>query len=271
MRSSEVWHAIRELYQIVAQADSVVSALMDQNQKALHSFPEHVLTIAFQIPATSKEAIAACGYLLTNAVFKPGREDASQTRPDLTLSKSFGVVEAEMARRRCGRAADPDDTGYTTANPKSPHFQPNWMYRAHGQPGFAKRKGGETPRLFVESQTQLRKFRLSMVGLDENQDTEKAANNVEVRDFASAPVKPECTSPGPQSPLQRSDAFISHDTEVQDRVIKGDVFTTRRPSISTRSRAKTVNEPGIGLEAWWKSSPPQQKAPDSGSNRKKTM
>ena len=271
MRSSEVWHAIRELYQIAAQADGIVSALMDQNQKALRSFPDDVLTIAFQTPATSKEAMAACGDLLTNAGYKPRPEAASQPTPDLTPSKSFGAAEAEMVRRRPGRAADPDDTAYTTADSKSPQFQPNWTCQAHRQPSSAKRNRADTPRLFVESQTQLRKLRLSMIGLDQDQEPDKTASNVEVRDFATSPREPGCTSPGPRSPLQRSDAFISHETEVQDRVIKGEVFTTRRPSMSTRSRAKTVNESSIGLEAWWKSSPPSQKTPDSGSNRKNTM
>jgi hypothetical protein len=275
MRSAEVYHALKELYQLADQADTLVSALKDQNQKALYSLPDDVLTIAFETPATSKEAIAACGDLLTHAVHKSGPEEAYQIKPDLTLSKSFGVDEAHMARRKRGRPPDADDTEYTTANPKSPHFQSNWMYSAHGRPGSVKGKGAETPRLFVESQTQLRKLRLSTVIGDANQDIDKAANNVEVRDFVTSPREPGCTSPSPRSPLQRCDAFISRETEVQDRVIKGEVFTTRRPSTSARRRARTINEPKVGLEAWWDdpalSSTPAPKAPDSGSNRKRTM
>ena len=274
MRSSEVYHALKELYQLADQADTLVSALKDQNQKALDNFPEDVLTIAFQTSATSKEAIAACGDLLTDAVYKPRPEDASRKKPDLTLSKSFGVAEAETARCRHGRAADAEDTEYTTVNPESPHFRPNWKYSAHGRSGSVKGKGAETPRLFVESQRQLRKLHLNTARSNENQDSDKAANNVQVRDFVTSPREPESTSPAPQSPLQRCDAFISRETEVQDRIIKGEVFTTRRPSTSARRRAKTLDEPKVGLEAWWDDlalSPPALKALDSGSNRKKTM
>ena len=91
-------------------------------------------------------------------------------------------------------------------------------------------------------------MQLDKVKTPEVQSFSSAGDDVKVRDFGNTPDISRCTTPSPTVVLQRREALISRDTEVQDRLIKGLVVTTRRPS--TKGRAHTIDDRSPGLEAW---------------------
>lgn len=76
-----------------------------------------------------------------------------------------------------------------------------------------------------------------------------------------------------RTPLKRRPTFVSRDTEVQDRVIKGQIISSRRPS--TKGKASIFDESTDGMEAWWRQKGPEPspspKGPTAGANRKKTI
>ena len=95
-------------------------------------------------------------------------------------------------------------------------------------------------------------------------------------DSNTSPGSAASTSPIPQTPLRRVETFISRDTEVQDRMIRGEVVSTRRPSVVRgRGRGATFSGQRAEMEAWWRQ--PQPSTPNvplgesgGGPNRKNT-
>ena len=250
-RATEVWHALQELHQLANEADTLVLALKEELEKTLRSQARDSLTASEAHIANHEKSSMLSPAILTAAVFKPPESELA-TNPHPMLSKSFSAAEEALARRGHARAATFSEADYTinTNNIDIAQLQPTHSIPRSG----ARRKGPNVPRVFTGSFSQLesdiRRLQLDKVETPEEQTIKEG--NVKVRDFGASPQISPCPTPG--IPLQRREALVSRDTEVQDRVFRGEVVTTRRPS--TKARAQTIDG---GLEAWLKQDSPNSR------------
>lgn len=161
--------------------------------------------------------------------------------------KSFSAVED--ARRSHLRTTTVPDTDYSI----SEGFEETGI----------RRKGTNVPRIFTGSfsqlETELRQLQFDKIKTPDDQDID---DPVKVRDFGATPGISPCTTPcSPTPPLQRREAMLTKEIEFQDRVINGEVISSRRPS--TKGRALTIDDNTGGLQAWLKEEPSGAKAPDA--------
>jgi hypothetical protein len=175
------------------------------------------------------------------------------------LSKSFGVVEEETARRRHVRAATVPEAEYTMMS-----FT-DGLVSHRGDAIGTRRKGPHIPRIFTGSFSQLendiRKLQLDKVSPTEPEPL--TDGNIKIRDFGATPAISPCSTPRSETSLQRREALLSRETEMQHRVIRGEIYTSRRPS--TKERARTLDG-DLALDAWLKEDSPAKGPRDGGSN-----
>ncbi|KAK3713703.1 hypothetical protein LTR37_008397 [Vermiconidia calcicola] len=270
-KATNVYGAVQKLYQLAVEADMAVIAPKEQLQKAMHRVAHKAASLdairaadsktsPYTISATGNQAAytpKACSStdesleILTAAVYKPPtREQGGKPHP--ILSKSFSVAEEEVSRRRHARAATSSELECTIHPSSASLLQPK-SATSLGTIG-SRRKGIAVPRIFTGSFSQLesdiRKLQLEKVNTQNVPLTSDAVDKVKIRDFGATPAISPCSTPSPTPLLQRREAFVSKETEVQDRLINGEVIATRRPS--TKGRAQTIDDRTGGLEAWLK-------------------
>ena len=270
-QATGVWHTLRELHQLASEADSLVNALREDLKKALSSMPKDLLTAKNTVIADRANSPKGPSDILTAAVYEPPEQEP-KAKPTPALSKSFSVAEEEVARRGHARAATFSEAGYT-ATSSSAGLVERAPALVQGTTVGARRKGVSVPRVFTGSFSQLesdiRRLQIDKVKTPEGATfTSSISDRVQVRDFGATPCVSPCPTPSPQTPLQRREAFVSRETECQDRLIRGEVVTTRRPS--TKGRAQTMDETTGGLDAWLgetSPSPHSTNAPGSAAQR----
>lgn len=255
--ATEVWHALRELHQLADEADTLVLALRKELQKALRRIPEDSFS-ASQTYITDRPQLSTPSLeLLTAAVYKPAENERTATL-NPGFSKSFSAAEEEVNRRGHARAATFPEADYTTSANSTGLGAPKQVNTIQGMEVGSRRRGINVPRVFTGSFSQLesdiRSLKLDKVKNPEGRVAPGAGDRIEVRDFGATPRDSPCTTPSPRTPLQRREALLSKETEIQDRLIKGEVVTTRRPS--TKGRAQTIDDRTGGLNAWLKQDSP---------------
>ena len=176
-----------------------------------------------------------------------GRDFMTNFSFPLHLSKSFAMAEDDLTARGHHRSSTVPDASYTTdAIDTSDSPRPAKSF--HGRATGSRRQGVHVPRIFTgsfsELETEIRNMQLHKVKTPEDQPDLTHAEDLIVRDFAVTPSP----TPSPATLLFRREALLSKDTELQHRIINGEVVRTRRPS--TKTRAQTVDETTGGLEAW---------------------
>ena len=274
-RAVEIWHTLHKLCKLADEADTQVLALESGFQRAIRSLPRDNPGTGQEATAVDQDTSTQTPETLTADVYKPPEKELS-TKPHPVLSKSFSAAEEEVARRGHARAATFSEAGYTTTANSAGLVQPN-PHRSTQSPGLGSRRRGpgtHVPRIFTGSFSQLesdiRRLQLDKVETPEEQTTlvqdESQEDHVKVRDFGASPCISPCPTPSPGigMPLQRREALMSKETEIQDRIIRGEVVATRRPS--TKGRAQTIDD-STGLEAWLKqeSKPKGSKRPATGT------
>lgn len=165
------------------------------------------------------------------------------------VSKSFAHVEDDISDRGHHRASTVPDNCFTTTDVASSDLSrpaASFNGRAFG----TRRHGMHIPRVFTGSFSQLeadiRSMQLYKVKTPEDQPDLAQEHDLKVRDFAVNPQTSPSPIPSPATLLFRREALLSKETEVQNRVINGEVVRTRRPS--TKSRSQTIDNTN---EAWW--------------------
>lgn len=242
-QARELYLSLEELQSIAYEADGMVRALdnlfLAARQKTcgsgkLQYMPEEAILL-------SPELLKPDVYLVP-IEHKPGR-----AKP--IFSKSFGVAEEELMRRRHARASTFTETDYTTSDTLVGLEQQRPDLSAIG---VAKRRGiTNVLRVFTGSFSQLeddiRRLRIDKVKTPETPSIHGSNEPVRVRDFAPTPAVSPCTTPSPIT-LQRRDALVGRDVTFQDRIINSEIVKSRRPS--EKGRARTIDDTTGGLEAW---------------------
>jgi len=243
-RATELYEAFHGLCQVALKADRRVIALREK----VHKAEEGAMAMrARRHSRSTPEMLAASTYmpLLSKA----------KTQPPSSISKSFGVAEEEFNLRRHARAATVPEAEAVAM------FGPHQTRGDRGVAVGTRRRGPDVPRVFTGSFSQLeddiRKMKLHKVKTPELADGD---GDVKIRDFGATPALSPCDIPSPTASLQRREAKLSRDTELQDRVIKGELVTTRRPS--TKERAQTIDT-SFDLEAWLKQDSCKMQSPES--------
>lgn len=161
-------------------------------------------------------------------------------------SKSFTTVEQDLAERVHHRSSTAPDTIYIT-NAAHDSDLPSPGASFHGRAICTRRHGMQVPRIFTGSfsqlETDIRRMQLHKVQTPVDQPALEEKGHI-ARDFAVTPSP----TPSPATLLFRRDALLSKETEIEDRVINGEVVRSRRPS--TKARAQTVDATNGGVEAW---------------------
>ena len=264
--------ALKQLYNYAEEADKGVLALDAEFERAQQQLLANI-EANFRATVDCRELASETVHdqqLLTAAVYEPSIDTTS--KPHSFLSKSFGIPEEEVARRGHARAATVSEADYTAAASSASLVQPKPTHPHSAGPVGMRRKAINVPRIFTGSfsqlETDLRKLDLDKIQTPEAGIGVGAVEDVKVRDFGVTPLISPCSTPSPATPLQRREALMSRDIEFQDRVINGEVITSRRPS--TKVRAQTVDDTNNGLESWLKqasSEPHSPMAPDSAVRR----
>ena len=173
--------------------------------------------------------------------------DAVLNGSKVSASQSFAVVEDEIAGRRLARAAT--FSSYTASRNGALGKRDEGSVKA--EPTVRdRRKARNVPRIFTGSFSQLeddlRKMWVPKVDTPLLTDP-TSDGNVRIRDFGATPTLSPCGTPSRSPSLQRREAVVSRETEIQERIIRGEVVSTRRPSVKERSR--TLDN-SADLEAW---------------------
>lgn len=256
-QATKVQSALENLYELVDEVNMLASTLKNELSKAKCRLPSKTSGVS-GAATTSKSVSSAPGQeLLTAATFTRSEKDMIDS-PHPMLIKSFSAAEEALARRGHARAATYSDTGYTTNSYDGELAQPTPKSTLRVD---KRSKGTSLPRIFTGSFSELeddiRRLQLDKVKTPEDQSSLNGEDYVKVRDFGATPQ----ISPCPTPTLQRREAMVSRETEIQDRVINGEVIATRRPS--TKGRAQTIDETSSGgLDAWL-----QQDSPKCGRSK----
>ena len=164
-------------------------------------------------------------------------------------SSSFAVVEDAIAPGHHQRASTIADVNCDPANQATASFQLIPDPAFHGRPTAKRRHGAHLPRIFTGSFSQL-ESNIYGLGLHRvitpDQPQQPPLSDLKIRDFAVSPQHSQPPTPNSTSMLFRREAILSKETELQERVINGQTFRSRRPPI----RAQTVDETSSGLERW---------------------
>lgn len=168
---------------------------------------------------------------------------------DPHASRSFAAVKDDLVSRRHQRSSTVQDANCTAARRSdSSRLCASFYDRATG----VRRDGIHVPRIFTGSFSQLeidiRRLKLDKVKTPEDQPDLPRKEHLKVRDFAVTPQRSPYPSPSPATLLFRHEACLSKETELQSRIINGEVIRTRRPS--TKVRAQTADETTGGIDAW---------------------
>lgn len=260
--------ALMSLRDLAEEADSLVLSLDITLRDALqHECRESHDQLSSAVLEDSERSDSL--ELLAATVYRPApSEKAGKVNP--TFSKSFSVAEEELVSRTQARERMHADSDYVTDDKDGLILRKSRTAQEIDSSGLYSRNG-RAPRVFgsfSQLESQVRKLQLDTIATPEIDPHEEP---VKIRDFAETPDASRCASPSPTSyQLQRREALMSRDVEVQDRVINGEIVRSRRPS--TRSRSQTINEHSGGLEAWLqseRSGPPatRTKVPQRGNLR----
>ena len=223
-RAIEVRNAFDALIRLAGEADRRAKHLQKEYRTA------SAMLAAHQAKAESQNQRKAAFEHLTAAEYQPSMTQARTALPPI-FSKSFGVAEEEAARKRQGRSgksreAASDDS--VLAESRS---------RTQGPTTITRRREASTPRVFTGSfsdlESNVQKLRLHKVETPET----------------TAPKDSPHNSPNSPPLLQRREALVNKETELQDRLIKGEVVSSRRPSTKERSE---VTSNTTDLDAWTK-------------------
>jgi hypothetical protein len=244
--------ALRALQVIAEQADRRVIALEEAVKKAA----------SLAVYAAQQQSQSSSQQLLRAEIYQP---QVNQGRAQLptAFSKSFTAFEEEVAQKRHARAATVSTANYNVSIHSANHVQVE-MRGSKASPTIGiRRKGTHVPRIFTGSFSQLendiRRLQLHKIKTPDGLDGQTSIGHVKIRDFGATPAISPCGTPNTTTSLQRREAVVSRETEIQDRVIKGEVVSTRRPS--TKERARTVND-ATGLEAWLNEDSSASRSPD---------
>jgi hypothetical protein len=245
----EVFESIYQLCSLADKADRRVRSLHKAYYRALKGL---------QIWKQQEKADSSHG----GDVFLTAKVSQSQEKDERVRkvpSKSFGIVEEETARRRHIRAATVPEADYTMMSFTD-------ALAAHrGDAIGTRRKGPHIPRIFTGSFSQLesdiRKLQLDKVSPTEPESL--TDGNIKIRDFGATPAISPCSTPRSETSLQRREALLSRETEMQHRVIRGEIYSSRRPS--TKERARTLDG-DLALDAWLKEDSPAKGSRDGGAN-----
>lgn len=264
MRSTELYYALKELHQIPEAADELVRDLRAVYRDASGSMTEGFIPIALSSPVarrvcplkeatpTSKNAASACKEAPpASQKVTPASKHTRTTRKEATLARKEPPMSA--ASKPPQEEAPQDEPGLA---PRKAFKLVNAM--------ITRRIQGQVGAVLNSSNTTT-----DSSGILSHPHTTSPAG-----DSTTSPSEPACTSSIPKSPLRRRPTFITRDTEIQDRMIRGQVVTTRRPSV-VRGRGATFSERRVEMEAWWRQphAPrlnPQSGEPGNGPNRKNT-
>ncbi|KAK5175086.1 uncharacterized protein LTR77_000223 [Saxophila tyrrhenica] len=236
--ATKLYEALHRLCQVALEADRRVIALRER----LHKDEELTAAIRAQKLAESRVE------MLAPTMYMPPL-DKAQSQPPPSLSKTFSFAEDELNLRRHARAATVPDTDFTT-------------FQGLSTIG-TRRHGTHIPRVFTGSfsqlETDMRKMQIHKIR------TPEEPLEVKIRDFGATPLLSPCDSPTAFTPLQRREAMVISDTELQDRVINGALVTSRRPS--TKERAQTIDS-SFDLEAWLKQDSGKVQSPERAEVRR---
>lgn len=234
----EVDSSLEGLWQLAREADRRVKVLHDKFSAAVHG----------DLPAKSSKPTTASADRLAATVYKPSDPQVDTVIP-LCLSKSFGIAEEAAARKRNERTSASGNLDYVT------NAFADRLLKAGTQTGRPiigrRRKDKSVPRICTESFSELESdiHSLELHKVETPETVEAARKDIKVRDFGATPIDSPCLSPSPPTLLQRREAIVSKETELHDRVLNGEVVTSRRPS--TKERSRTIDD-GIWLEEWLK-------------------
>ncbi len=229
--AAELQEAFRAVYLLIKQANRHVSTLHDVYQKTA---------------GVAVDALQDVPDLLSDNAYK-GATDSIQKQLPIASSKSFSIAE-EVARRRHYRAATFCEAGYTTATDGVALVQTR---TEDGLTIGMRRKGYNIPRIFTgsfsELEASIRSLRLDKVDTPIAPSAKPDQGHVKIRDFGATPAISPSGTPSCEAFLQRREAVVSRDTELQERIIRGEIISSRRPS--TKEKAHTIDN-SADLEAW---------------------
>lgn len=233
-RAFEVDNALEGLWQVAREADRRVQVLHDTYTAATYG----------ESPAGTKKATQSSEQHLAATVYKPSQPRTDTTLP-LSLCKSFGIAEEEAARKRLACSDTLSKPEYVTNAFADSHSNP--ASQSGGSATARHRKDKNVPRVFTgsfsELESDIRSLELHKVKTPGKVGEE--SSDVMIRDFGASAVDSPCLSPIPPTLLQRREAIVSKDTELYQRIVNGEVVTSRRPS--TKGRTPTV-DPDASLE-----------------------
>lgn len=113
--------------------------------------------------------------------------------------------------------------------------------------------GSDVPRIFTgsfhELQQGVKELELDRVDLSDQQE-----DTVKIKDFA---LRTPSLLPSPATLLERREAVLDREAKWDERMLAGEVVTSRRPS--DRHRAQTIDDRTGGLEAWLGKAPTPEK------------
>lgn len=235
-RADELYEAFHGLCQIAQEADRRVIVLKEMIRKAEECA---IARAARDITENNADIVPLTTYMAPLVDI--------HTQPLPRFTQSFSTVEEDMAVRRHARAVTVPEADYTMSAASLPAGQS----KDSGVGVEMRRRVPHIPRVFTGSFSQLesgiRKMHLDKIqqpGLTVETDNNE---QVKIRDFGATSRISPCESPITAAPLQRREAMVSRETELQDRVIRGERITSRRPS--TKQRAQTIDN-SCDLEAW---------------------
>ena len=272
MRSTELYYALKELYQIPEAADELVRDLKAVYRQASDSMTKGFIPIALSSPVARSLAVPAGKEATPSSLeVTPRGKTATLASEEVTSASKQATTSSKYARK--GAAAlrnEPPSNAASKLPPKeAPRLEPE-------QVRAAPRKAFKLVNAMISRRTQEHvepDLSSANATIDADSVASEPHTTSPVGESDTGPSDADRTSPIPQTPLRRC-AFISRETEVQDRMIRGQVVTTRRPSV-VRERGATFSEQRVEMEAWWRQ--PQTPSPDTGSrepgagpNRKNT-
>lgn len=160
----------------------------------------------------------------------------SQNKLSSAFSKSFGVAEEEIARTRHGRSSTLMAPNNTIVSDKK-----NQAGSSSGEQNTTirrPRRGSSTLRIFTGSLSELENraqmLQLHKVRTPESNEDKSRVSLTSKSGSGLTPV--DCRGSSPPPSLQRREAFVSKETEVHNRVIKGEIVSSRRPSTKDKAQ-----------------------------------
>lgn len=254
-----VYTALNELHLLARRADELVLNLRQRFKTAIARL--QVRCAQQKAPTTDHDEDRPLDLPVLPATVYSSPRTQSSTRHNLHISKSFGFAEEEIAHRGHARAATFSDMSYKAAESAGGIGQAITTDSVQEKTLGTRHKGTSVPRIFTGSFSQLesdlRKLHIDKVETPITLDIDRE-DPIKVRDFGATPAASPGRTPSP-TPLQRREALVSREVEIQARVINGEVVKSRRPS--TKTRAQTVDERTRSLEAWLSEERPKDDSP----------